>query len=178
MFRHHPRTPVRSPGLRAFRAGPRLVPCGSPTAQNSLGGSQLAPSHFSQSSSRQGQAPAGWWSLGHLPCTPSGSPPTRGAAWRQSYLTKTFCNPWYPLTTAAKIASIGANELMMIRKVGIPKTTSNEKSNMVSNDLGIVSSFSWTIPCWHPDLAGRSAAGWFLRRLRLGLVSWISGIPA
>jgi hypothetical protein len=81
----HPRTPVRGPILRAFRAGPAPVPAGSPTARKAGGGAQLASGHSSRCSSRQGQAPAGWQNLGHPPCTPSGSPPTRGATSRPGF---------------------------------------------------------------------------------------------
>lgn len=78
--RHHPRVSSRGPSLRAFRAGPVPVPCGSPTAHRTGGGSQLTYGHYSRCSSRRGQAPAGRLSLGHPPCTPSGSPPARDAS--------------------------------------------------------------------------------------------------
>jgi hypothetical protein len=43
MVRHHPRTPVRGPSLRAFRAGPAPVPSCSPTAPDGAAGPNSPP---------------------------------------------------------------------------------------------------------------------------------------
>jgi hypothetical protein len=60
------------------------------------GGTQLACGHSSRCSSRQGQAPAGWASLGLPPFTPYGSPPARGASWRRKREVSpgTCANSW------------------------------------------------------------------------------------